>query len=193
MCRRWSHCRRRRRTRRGTTSQWAPARFSSFVHYVQRRRGGPPSLLPSHRTRRLTHSSATPRRRRFCSSRARAVAGLATLSQAAVPHQLDLADACHLLMQRPQPSCYDLASRTQFIAGQPVVLQPTPEGLVKGDELSPKMQAAGAAGGCCIDGQLQRATQSRCGDFSADAGGRASHGQTNPILLWVDLLVALLI
>ena len=108
-------------------------------------------------------------------------------------HQLDLADACHLLMQRPQPSCYDLASRTQFIAGQPVVLQPTPEGLVKGDELSPKMQAAGAAGGCCIDGLMQSATQSRCGDFSADAGGRASQGQTNPILLWVDLLVALLI
>ena len=39
-----------------------------------------------------------------------------------------------------------------------MVLQTTPEGLVKGDELSPKMQAAGAVGGCYIDGQLQRAS-----------------------------------
>ena len=68
--------------------------------------------------------------------------------------------------QRPQPSCNDLASRTQFIAGQPLVLQTTPLGLVKGDELGPKMQAAGAAGGCYIDGQVQ---EGKCGRLGRDA------------------------
>ena len=99
--------------------------------------------------------------------------------------------------QRPQPSCHDLASRTQFIAGQPLVLHTTPRGLVKGDELGPKIQAAGVAGGCYIGGQVQ---EGKCGRLGRDAETflrlprRISLArQTNPILLWVDLFVALLI
>ena len=96
---------------------------------------------------------------------------------------MTLPDSCHFLSV-PQPSCYDLTSRTQFITGQPVVLQTTPRGLVKGDELGPKIPAAGAAGGCYIDVQVQ---EGKCGRLGRDAETllrlprrTASHGQTNP-------------
>ena len=58
---------------------------------------------------------------------------------------------------------------------------------MKGDELSPKILAAGAASGCYIDGHVQEGKSGRLGrdaeTFLRLPRRTTSHGQTNPILL----------